>query len=948
MQAAPGGAAFFIGKEDMNTAIILKNVQTHNLRSIDVSIEHGSLTVITGVSGSGKSSLAIDTIYAEGQRRYIESLSPYTRQFLERMERPRVEHISGVLPAICIEAKNVISNARSTVGTQTEVNDFLRILFSRIGVQRCMHCENDIRVDRADIVADTLLSEYHDMYVAVVFDVALVSDSDESLELCFAELSRQGYVRVLCDKGLSDIAVTPVWLQQFRGKSHVAVVADRVKVIKKNRLRLIDSINAAYKRGNARIAAAIFETHDFVVCKAVKNFSDMYGCALCNTQYQLPVPHAFSFNSPIGACPECEGFGRVVVLDRDLIVPNERKSLFEGAIDPWEKPSAAWERSQMLDFCKRMEIPIDVPYKKLTKQHKEFLFNGIEGDGYCSINNFFEYLGRKTYKIHVRVFLSRYRNYVPCHVCDGSRLRKDALAVTIRGRSIYDIQTMSLQEVQTFLDSLTFNEYEMSCIGSVLDELKRRIRYLNEVGLEYLTLHRMSRTLSGGEMQRINLATALGTQLVDTLYVLDEPSIGLHERDNERLMKILKDFKGLGNTVLVIEHDAYFMREADHVIDLGPRAGIHGGAIVAEGTLNVIKKNPDSLTGRYLRGEDSITRAHKMVGGKDQKWLAVHAACAHNLKSIDVRIPLHCFVAITGVSGSGKSSLVYDVVYMNYMKHKGMAVTDVGEVETIRGFQCIDDIVFVGQAPLGKSSRSCPVTYAQAYADIRQLFAGTRDAKLRNLTARDFSFNVKGGRCEVCEGTGYIKEEMHFLADVYFTCEACQGKKFNDVVLQVRWHGKNICNVLAMTVSEAIIFFEECSAIGNKLRLLESVGLGYLTLGQASTTLSMGEAQRMKLAIHMMDTAKQKKLFIFDEPTVGLHYHDIAVLIDAFEALLARGHSICVIEHNMEVIKCADYIIDLGPEGGDQGGMVVCSGTPREVARTKQSYTGAYLKKYLK
>ena len=926
--------------------LLLKHITTHNLKNISVAIPHRTITVVTGVSGSGKSSLAIDTLYAEGQRRYIESLSPYTRQFLERMERPAVEQASGILPAICIEAQNVITNARSTVGTQTEINDFLRILFTHCGRYSCPACGTDVTIDYSDRVATMLIEQYPDQPAAIVFSIPFADRSKKQAAFFIDELVLQGYVRIVQDGVVSDLANTAAIQELIRKEGSLAVVLDRLALSKRSRSRLIDSLATAYERGRNYCSVIVFSDTSFTRVTARHSFSLSFSCAQCKKEFKKPEPNLFSFNSPIGACPECEGFGRIIVIDRDLIVPDTRRSLADGAIEPWEKPSAQWEKKQLLAFCTRNAIPTNIPFSKLSKQQQKYIFSGKKADDYFSVDDFFSYLERKTYKMHVRVFLSRYRNYVPCPVCRGSRLTADALRSTVRGKTIYDLQRMRIRELRSFLGNLALPAYEKKIVGAALGELISRVEYLDDVGLGYLTLDRMSRTLSGGEMQRINLATALGTQLVDTLYVLDEPSIGLHERDTQRLIGILKDFKALGNTVVVIEHDVNIMRIADTIIDLGPRAGTAGGSVVACGSLATVRRTKGSATGRYLRGESSIQFSHRNKNRPATQWLKIIGAREHNLKNISAAIPLERFVVVTGVSGSGKSTLVYDVLYRNYCRHKGEPVSDVGAVQKITGFDAISGCIFVDQSALGRSIRSCALTYAGVYGDVRKLFAETREARQSGITMKHFSFNVEGGRCEKCQGIGKIKEEMHFLADVYLECETCRGKRFSKEVLAVTWHGKTIDDIFSMTVTEAVDFFSECPGIVKKLSIFNEVGLGYLTLGQSTVSLSAGEAQRMKLAVEMVEKKKKKQLFIFDEPTIGLHYEDIAVLMRAFEKLLENGHSIIIIEHNMEVIRCADYVIDLGPDGGDKGGEVICMGSPQNLMKEKRSITGTFLKSF--
>ncbi|MBN1494043.1 MAG: excinuclease ABC subunit UvrA, partial [Candidatus Omnitrophica bacterium] len=690
---------------DIPSYITLENVKTHNLRSISLKVQHGTITVVTGLSGSGKSSLAIDTLYAEGQRRYIESLSPYTRQFLERMERPPVESIRGILPAICIEAKNVVTNARSTVGTQTEINDYLRLLFARVGTMYCEACGKEVKVDTVEMVCQDLVDHYNGSYAAVIFSIPVEKTTEDHIALYVQELNKQGYTRVFVNNTVIGIFSRDALNAGVCADGRIDVVLDRIKINAANTGRLIDSLASAYARGHDHLAVALFDDQKFVNAKCVRNYSAVFSCAECKKTFNKPEPNLFSFNSPIGACPECEGFGRVIVIDRDLIVPDVNKSIREGAIEPWEKPSAEWERSQLMAFCKKENIPINVPFRRLKKSDITKIFEGTGKGDYFSVNDFFDYLEKKKYKMHVRVFLSRYRNYVTCTRCNGARVRGEALNVKLAGRTIYDVQCMTIHDARVFFNELKFNPMQTAMTGPAMAELTSRLQYLDEVGLGYLTLDRMSRTLSGGEMQRINLATALGTQLVDTLYVLDEPSIGLHERDNEKLIKILQYLKKLGNTIVLIEHDSQIIGVADHVVDLGPGAGAQGGKIMYAGASDGLRAVKDSFTAKYLRGEETITlRDGKTPEEKNaEQVITITGAREHNLKDITVTIPLGRFVVVTGLSGAGKSTLVYDVLYKNFLKQKGRPVSDIGAVSEIKGFDMIDEVVFVDQSTLGRS-----------------------------------------------------------------------------------------------------------------------------------------------------------------------------------------------------------------------------------------------------
>jgi len=952
-------------------AIILKGVRTHNLKNFDVIIPHNQLLVITGVSGSGKSSLAFDTLYAEGQRRYVESLSAYARQFLERMEKPDLDSVQGILPAIAIEAKNPVSNARSTVGTQTEINDYLRICFARIGKTYCQKCGRIVEVEQPEKVAEKLLKGNENHAALVIFSIKVGAEARKYPKEFLLELTRQGFLRILSSKGV----LLPLSENVFDDPSlnEVRIVADRLILDPAKRSRLIESLELAYRSGKGYLTVFVSpeKTSSLPSDEAKLNdwsihvFSNSFHCAQCNMDYPTPTPHMFSFNSPLGACSKCQGFGRTIDIDWNLVVPDRSKPLSEGAIEPWTKPSTTWEFGQLKKFCQKRRIPWNQPFRELKEEDQNFILFGTgkeEGEDYFSVRDFFEYLEKKTYKMHVRIFLSKYRGYFLCSSCQGSRLKPDALGVRVSGKNIDELCQMTLLDLQKFIDALKLTHHEKEIMGPVLIELKKRIKFLNEVGLGYLTLSRLSRTLSGGEAQRINLAISLGSSLVDTLYVLDEPSIGLHERDNQLLINLLKELRALGNTVVVVEHDESMIQMADRVIDLGPFAGADGGKIIFEGKVPDLLKSKHSLTAKYLRGEEKIERdgtlkikkrgdldlssfrgANKIK--EEKREIVIRGAREHNLKNITVSIPLGQFCVVTGVSGSGKSTLLYDVLYNNYLRFKGRPVSDVGLCDRVEGFEFIVDMVLIDQSPIGRTPRSNPVTYLKAFDDIRQIFASTTDAKRRRLGPGAFSFNVPGGRCETCEGDGKIRVEMHFMADVFIECEKCAGTRYQAHILEVRYKGKNIHQVLNLTVDEALEFFHESKKLVNKLSILKKVGLGYLHLGQSATTLSAGEAQRLKLALELVDQSRSNLLYIFDEPTIGLHFHDIKFLIKALDELAARKNSLLVIEHNMDVIRCADSIIDLGPEGGDQGGDLLYSGPLAGILDVKQSYTGQYLKK---
>lgn len=920
-------------------AIRLKGVRTHNLRNFDLTVPHGKIVVLTGVSGSGKSSLAFDTLYAEGQRRYVESLSAYARQFLERMEKPDVDSISGVLPAIAIEAKNVITNARSTVGTQTEANDYLRVLFARIGRTFCERCGRQIGLERPGKVADQVLREFKGREILVLFSLSVKERAAKYAKEWARELLKQGFTRIFAAGKAVELDG-----KKFRSfpPGEIRVVADRLVADAGAGSRLVDSVETAYRYGAGRLEVRSG--------KKVLKFSEYFHCAHCDTHYRMPTPNMFSFNSPLGACPECQGFGRVITIDEHLVVPDGRKSLEEGAIEPWTKPSYQWFREQLLDYCGREKIPVDRPYADLSADAKKRIWEGDSGDEeYISVRDFFGSLEKKTYKMHVRIFLSRYRGYFKCTACGGSRLKSEALGVKVRGKDIFELMQMPVSGLVEFFDELRLTPQDEAMAGPVLAELKKRLSFLAEVGLGYLTLDRNSRTLSGGEVQRINLTTALSASLVDTLYVLDEPSIGLHDRDNALLIRILKRLRNLGNTVVVVEHDRQMIEMADEVVDLGPLAGEGGGRVVFQGPYEKLL-GADSLTGRYFSGKERIVLEPRRFSGPSSGLLRIKKASGHNLKDIDADIPLGRFVVLTGVSGSGKSTFLYDVLYKNYLRHRGRPVQDPGEVRSITGWERVREVMLVDQSPIGRTPRSNPVTYINAFDEVRKVFASTERARRAGISAGAFSFNVKGGRCEACEGSGKLKVEMHFLADIYIECEKCSGTRYQKPVLEILYRGRNIHEVLGMTCDEAYGFFEGHERLRGRLEILKKVGLGYLRLGQSALTLSQGEAQRMKLALEMQEASAERVLYLFDEPTTGLHYHDIKFLMKAFRELLDRGHSVLVIEHNMEVIRHAEYLIDLGPEGGEKGGQVVFQGELRDMLEKEipGSHTARCLKEYLK
>ena len=964
--------------------IVVRGARVHNLKNIDFEIPHNTLTVVTGVSGSGKSSLAFDTIYAEGQRRYVESLSAYARQFLERIEKPDADVIDGIAPAVAIRQKNTTRNPRSTVATATEIYDYLRLLFARIGRTYCMECGAEVKKDTVDEVADAVLGLGDGTRLNVLFPVrvpegttieaapkqrgkkktsapAAKLETSDLMKATLFELRKRGFNRLWQNGQIFEFS-TPESLLDIDFTKPLWVLIDRIVVSGEARARIVDAAEIAYREAGEVVFEQATSPDDPADGSRVDRlrFSQRFECKRCGIKYEEPEPRLFSFNNPFGACPRCQGFGNTIDFDIDLVIPDKGKSLAEGAVEPWTKPKYRPLYNELKRYAKSADIPLDVPWNELDAEHQRAI---IDGDGkFWGVRGFFNHLERKKYKLHVRVFLSRYRGYSVCSTCGGARLRPEARHVKIAGKDICGVCSMTVEQAAEFFNGLTLTPAEAEVADKLLIEIRDRLRFLNDVGLEYLTLDRLASTLSGGEAQRIQLATSLGSRLVGTLYVLDEPSIGLHSRDTERLVKILHDLRDLGNTILVVEHDPEIMRSADRILDLGPGAGEHGGKVVAAGSYDEIKRTASSLTGRYLNDELHIQIPQNRRKAGPLK-VTLEGARAHNLKSLDITIPLGMIVAVTGVSGSGKSTLVHDVLYYALMEAKkqsnGNGVSANG-FKSIKGADFIDDVILVDQSPIGRTPRSNPVTYIKAFDGIRELFASLPEAQKRGFSAGHFSFNIPGGRCETCQGDGTVTVEMQFLADVELICEDCKGTRFKPEVLDVRYRGKNIFEVLNLTVREALQFFREAPKITEKLRVLDEVGLGYLRLGQSATTLSGGEAQRIKLAAHLQprarDFAVQKEeekrrrprtLYIFDEPTTGLHFDDVSKLLAAFRRLIDAGGSILVIEHNLDVIKTADWVIDLGPEGGERGGRVVAVGTPEAIAKNAKSYTGKWLARIL-
>ena len=956
-------------------SIVVRGARVHNLKNIDFEIPHNTLTVVTGVSGSGKSSLAFDTIYAEGQRRYVESLSAYARQFLERIEKPEADVIDGIAPAVAIRQKNSTRNPRSTVATATEIYDYLRLLYARIGRTFCLKCGQEVKKDTVDEVAEAILALPAETRLQVLFPLqgyvpgagaekgkartskktvpASPANPSDSLKARLLDLRTRGFNRLYQDGRIFEFS-TPESLLEVNFNQPVFVLIDRLVVAAEARSRIVDAVEIAYRESGE----VIFEIVPRAQAPAQRlRFSQRFECKHDRIRYEEPEPGLFSFNNPYGACPRCQGFGNTIDFDLDLVIPDKSKSLGEGAIEPWTKPKYRPLFTELRRFAKQVGIPLDVPWADLDPEQQKVV---IDGEGrFPGVRGFFNHLERKKYKLHVRVFLSRYRGYSVCTTCGGARLRPEAQQVRVAGKNICEVCAMTVEQAVQFFQDLALTAQQAAIADKLLVEIRERLRFLNDVGLEYLTLGRLASTLSGGEAQRIQLATSLGSRLVGTLYVLDEPSIGLHPRDTHRLVKILHDLRDLGNTILVVEHDPDIMKAADRILDLGPGAGENGGKVVATGTFAELSKNPASLTGRYLAGELRIQLpgTRRKPGPRQIRIVGAHA---HNLKNIDLNIPLGMIVAITGVSGSGKSTLLHDVLYQGLVLAKkqtnGAPPASLAWTR-LEGAELIDEGVLVDQSPIGRTPRSNPVTYIKAFDGIRELFASLAQAQKYGFSAGHFSFNIPGGRCETCQGDGTVTVEMQFLADVELVCEECKGTRYKPQVLEVRYRGKNIHEVLNLTVREALKFFAEVPKIADKLRVLEEVGLGYLRLGQSATTLSGGEAQRMKLAAHLQPTGretdrassrerfpgKRRLLYIFDEPTTGLHFDDVSKLLLAFRRLIDKGGSIVVIEHNLEVIKTADWIIDLGPEGGERGGYVVGFGPPEAIVELPGSYTGKYL-----
>jgi len=915
----------------MGKFIEIVGASSHNLKNIDCRIPRGKITVITGVSGSGKSTLAFDTLFAEGQRRYIESLSTYARQFLEKMDRPDVEAIHGIPPAIAIEQKNTVKNARSTIGTASEVYDYLRLLFAKIGEVFCPECHIKVSGDTVESVVEQILSQYSGVKIFILSQVFL--DNDKEKEGQVRDLIKNGYYRVWERGEVLDLTALP--FSEIESRNSLSLLIDRLLTEEKERSRLSEAVQRGFLLGNGKIEVMTEQGEKIT-------FNRSFSCNRCGRNFSEPEPLIFSFNSPLGACPTCQGFGRVIGIDWQKVIPDPKKTLKQKPFAPWNTPAYEDLYEYLWEACRRHRIPIQKPFEELPPDQKEIL---LKGKGkFIGLKGFFEWMEGKRYKVHYRVFLSKYRAYTPCPVCLNTRLKGEALNIYLGGKNIAQLCDLPILNLHLFFKNFQGRDFQKKVGGRLLKEINDRIGFMVDVGLGYLTLSRQTRTLSSGEYQRITLARSLGSALTDTLYVLDEPSIGLHARDTHRLLKSLQRLREGGNTVIVVEHDPDVIQAADEAIDLGPGAGRSGGTVVFQGEVKSLLKNEDSITARCLRG--AMSHVPMWSRRKPKGWISIHNAREHNLKGIDVRIPLGVMVCMTGVSGAGKTTLVHNILYAG-IKGNGNSNLERGAFDSIEGIEQIDDLILVDQSPIGKSLRSNSATYIKVFSEIRDLFALTREAKRYGFKPRHFSFNTDGGRCETCQGAGFQVLDMQFLEDIIITCEACGGKRFRPEILKVKYRDKNISEVLNMTVDEAMPFFQSHHRTLSKLQILKEVGLGYLTLGQSTNTLSGGESQRLKLAQHIGQSQEGRNLFIFDEPTTGLHMADVELLLMTFEKLLCQGHSIIVIEHNLDLIQWADYIIDLGPEGGEKGGSIVAEGDIETIMASPHSHTGQFLKQRL-
>ncbi|HUT11339.1 MAG TPA: excinuclease ABC subunit UvrA [Thermoguttaceae bacterium] len=947
--------------------ISLRGVEVHNLKAIDLDLPRQKLIVLCGLSGSGKSSLALDTLYAEGQRRYIESFSAYTRQFLQRLEKPDAERIDGIPPAIAVTGQNTSRSSRSTVGTATETSDYLRLLFAKIGHVFCHECGQEVRCDSPQSAAELLAELPQGTRYMIAFPLQLPTENN--LQQTFAGLKEEGFIRVIAagrtvnldavESGFAgddaEPQPTPETPENHTGPY---VVVDRLTAGEATENRLRDSLETAFTKGHGRCCALVADGHTptprpssqgrGILCRIDGRpwrrigFSRQLACEDCSREYHVPEPRLYSFNSPLGACPACEGFGNVIGIDMDLVVPDASKTLREGTVAPWNSPAYAHELEELLALADNYDLPVDVPFAELDKRHRELIFHGVPERDFGGLDGFFEWLKRRKYKMHIRVFLSRWRSYRPCPQCNGTRLRPEALATRIGGKNIAEISAMKVRDAAEFFRRLELSDWERNVGRMMLDQVRARLGYLEAVGLGYLALDRTLRTISGGEARRVALTSALGSSLVNMLYVLDEPSIGLHPRDVRQLIDAIVRLRDRSNTVVVVEHEEAIIRAADQVIEIGPGAGERGGRIVFQGTPEEMEHSPESLTGDYLarrRGLGATDRRRP----PDHGWIRLAGARGNNLRNITVEFPLGVLCLVTGVSGSGKSTLVQDTLYPALCRRLRKDAPKPYDYDDVFGDGQIDDVIMIDQSPIGRSPRSNPVTYLKAFDEIRAVFADTVEARTRNYTAGHFSFNVDGGRCSACHGDGHIQIDMQFLADVYMRCGQCGGTRYRDEILDVTYRGRNIAEVLEMTVREAFTFFRGRPKVQARLKRLIDVGLDYVRLGQPANTLSGGEAQRLKLAGYMSGAKRGRSLFILDEPTTGLHFSDVVQLLDCFDALLSVGHSLLVVEHNLQIMKAADYIIDLGPGAADEGGQVVVKGTPEMVAHCRESITAGFL-----
>ena len=914
----------------------IEGARQNNLKNVSLAIPHDRVTVVTGVSGSGKSSLAFDTVFAEGQWRYIESLSAYARMFLERLDRPDVDRIEHIRPAIALEQKNPVRTARSTVGTATELHDYLRLLFAKVGRVHCPRCGSEARSDSAERVADELIREHPAERALVCFPLAAAPRSEPRAFL--AALVQRGFARIKVGETLLDLAdaQSPTASLPPLDGQPLQVVLDRVVLSPDGRRRITESLETALVEGEGRATVE-------VVGQRVVRVSREFRCPSCDVSLARPQPVLFSFNHPLGACPECKGFGNILRYDETLVVPDPTRSIGEGAVEPWSHPSGRWYQKQLMKAAKKRGVDVTRPYGELDAKDREWIYQG--GDGLTGIQGFFEEVESYRYKLHVRVFLSRYRSQWPCPRCGGARLKPEALTVKVGGATIADWNAKTVEDLQAFLAGIAFSPWEEAVGREALKLLRAKLSFLQRVGLGYLTLGRQTRTLSGGEAQRINLANQLGAQLVGTLYVLDEPSIGLHARDTERLAELCRELAGVGNTVVIVEHDRSFIESADYLVEMGPGSGERGGSVVFAGTQEEFARDTRSLTAAYLTGREDIPLPLSRREGR--RAVVIRGAREHNLKNLTVRIPLHTLTCVTGVSGSGKSTLVHDTLYRALARHFKVELARPGEHGEIRGMEFLKGVHLIDQEPIGRTPRSNPVTYVKAFDEIRKLFAGLPRAKALGLSAGAFSFNVPGGRCEACQGDGLQKLEMYFFEDVYVTCQECEGRRYRPDVLQVTYKNRNISKVLRLTVDEAVEVFAGHPVLARRLKVLQDVGLGYLRLGQPATTLSGGEAQRLKIAAELSARPASDMLYILDEPTTGLHLDDVKRLLGVLNRLVDAGNTVLVVEHHLDVVKTADWVIDLGPEGGAAGGEIVAEGTPEHVAQTDGSYTGKFLRELL-